>query len=422
MNFLLYIADRAALAMRDFSILRVAAVMIGIAAFAISFCEIAISHDAAFTLATGQTASLLASIAAFAAFVKMLWIPSATALWGRSLYAASLAAVAFGIIAHVYSIQAVLSLAATGRDAVTAQRGQVIEKRDRVAERYAEAKQTAGRLSGSRPSADVKKELMLVLEQVETAKKANASAELNAAAELNTGAGKRYDVAVNESRSALAKVEAGQKRLRELDAEHKSSLQAEQARVDMAELSVKLDALGAPGRADPQAAVMTDYLALVGIKASERSVSLGSLIPILLIVELGGALAMTMASGMWTAGGPVPIVRPSGGIVLERSPEHLPTPDPVKLLAKPLDRPEPSKEQKALMALTRTVALERGNSISVSGNKLAEHLGVPTSSMHNYLTRWSKDGRITMDRDGDKYVIGLPTRALMVARREMVSA
>jgi hypothetical protein len=412
------IAHSAAMAMAEFSFFRVAAVMVAIAAFAISFSEIALSHDAAFTLATGQTASLLAIIAASAAFVKMFWIPGATAFWSKRQYAATAAAVLFGIIAHAYSIQAVLSLAASGRDAVVSQRGNEIGKRERVEQQYAAAKATVASTSGSRPSVDVQRDLTLALEQVETAKKAQASAESRAAAELSTGAGNRYNLAVTDSREALAKVEAGQKRLRDLDAEWKLALQSEQARKDMATLNAQLDGMGAAGHKDPQAAVMTDYLAMVGIKASERSVSLGSLLPILLIVELGGALAMTIACGLWAAGSPAPIVRPSGGIAVATFAPDVPPMEPVKMLPTPV----PSKEQQTFRALTRMIALERGNSVTASGNELADHLGVPRSSMHEHLKRWSNDGRVTLGRDGNRYVIGLPTRALVAARREMVAA
>lgn len=407
------IAENTACAISEINPLKVVAVMVAVAAFAMGLCEIMLSHDAAFTLAAGRTAGLLAIVAASAAFVKMIWLPGASYFWDKSLYVPCAAAVVFGIGAHIYSVQAVLSLAATGRDEIVSQRGQSIEQRDRVAERYVEAKKTVAKLAGSRHSTEVEKELRLVLGDVETAQTARAAATNAASVQLKTGAGGKYDTAIAEGRAAITKIEAGQKRLSALDAEHKASLQYEQARADMHTLSAQLDGITAPGNKDPQAAVMTEYLSFVGVHATERGVSLASLLPILALVELGGALAMTIASGLWTAGSATPAVTPSGGIAVA-------TWAPTKQLPPPA---ELSQEEKTFREVRSMVVLSKDNKlIAGSGRKLSEHLEVPNATLAQYLIRWEANNRIIKAMENGQLVLSLPVRARVAAQREMATA
>ncbi len=411
------IAYRAADAMADFNSLRFGAMVLGCAALAIAGCEIWLSHSAAHTLATGTTASLLAIIAAAAALGKTFWVSCVTLFWRKRLYAGIAAAVLFGIIVHVYSIQAVLSLAATGRDATVSERGHVIGNRERVAEQYETAKRTVAALAGQRAAAEVANDLRAAEADLEAAKRSQSSAESQALAQLSTGVGPRYNEAVADGKAAAAKISTLENRIRTLTNEKKASIQAEQAGVQMRELGARLEGMGAPGHKDPQAAVIQDYLGLVGINATERGVGLGTLLPILVIVEFGGMLLMTLATQLWVAGSPVyAAAKPSGGVaVLTRQPMP-PMLPPVA----------PSPEEKAFKALSRVIVLEKSGKIEASGRTLADHLEVPNATLATYLNKWEEERRIVRTRVGDKWAISLPVleraAAKASARREMVAA
>ncbi len=411
------IAYRIADAMAEMTVLRIVAAVLAVMSLTIAVCEIRLSHSAAFTLATGTTASLLAVIAAAAAVGKTFWISCVTLFWRKRLYAGIAVAVLFGLIAHTYSIQALLSLASTGRDTVVSERGHQIEARERVVEQYELAKKTVTAMAGQRASAAVANDLRLAEADLAAAKQAKVSADTEAETQKATGIGRLYNAAVTDSRAAATKIDTIESRIRTLNSEKRASLQAEQAKVEMDENRAKLEAMGAPGVKDPQASNIRDYLSLVGWNVSERGVSLGTLLPILAIAELGGMLLMALSTSLWIAGAPV-YVQPSGGQVAELHREPDPAPQPVKALPKP----EMTKEQKALTGLTRLIAVERNNTITASGNEIADHLEVARSSMAVYIKKWADEGKITLDREGDRYVIGLPSRALLQARRQMVSA
>lgn len=408
---------------------RTKAVIFGVAAFGLMICEMVFGHLAAHMLATGTVATWLAVGAVFACIIKAGWLTTASVYWQERAIGSLIAVVAFGLIAHLYSFQAILGLAATGREMIIGERGGDIGKVDRAKERYEAARKERDALAGQRPVEKVAADIDRVRAEIVAAESREAEAKAKEAEERKTYCGSRCNAYVTAGQAAAATQAKLRPLIKELEAELVTARKADDARAEYAKALEAVNATPAVTQhADPQASVFVNYAALVGVITSSGTVGLLLLLPVAFLIEFGAPLGFKIAAAEWSRGqvqrtAEAPSL-PSGGVSLATRAPDGPIP---QLPAKP-----PSQEEQAFIALRRMIAHQPEGKVPATlrplGAALGEAIGLEKAlapeTMNTYLKRWHEAGRIVRSVEGTKVFVTLaPTqRALVRAEARMVAA
>jgi hypothetical protein len=420
MTNILAVAHFAMMQMGRLTFSKFAAGLFAIAAVGLLIVDASLGYEAAYVFNTGGTAWLMAIGAVMAAVLKFGWLTGV--MWAARLrwWGVVIGGVLLGILCHAYSMQAALGLAASGRDTVTSSRDGQIQLRSRAEEAYALAKARVEKFAGQRAAVKVQEDIASTELTLKDAQTAQVSASSRQAAEKASGLGPRYNLAVEDEKSAARKVEVLRAKLESLKGEVTLSRQAERADEDLKHAKDELAKISAPAHKDPQAYALSSYLNAFGLPATVDGVSLAMPLPLVFLVEFGGGLGLMLAAALWQ-GTPAPRVeaeatKPSGGIAIA---VPAPRPQPVAPLALP---PAPVSPEEAAYRKLRHLIVQEGGKIPSGGRAIAKALNVPHSSMAEYLKRWDANGRIVRIADGKEKMIGLPIKARMQTSRELQMA
>jgi len=273
-----------------------AAVIIALAAAALTTCGMWLNFHGAQVMVPGDGAMIVAWAAVAAEVVKLFWMTGAAHAWRRGRYAALLAVIAMGAMLHAFSLVCAIGIAADGRNDELSGRVAQQEAHQRLEDRVSDAEARIAALSGARPVGE--------LERLIADKKQH----------------KRWRSTGGCTNATVPRSIAYCREFRKLEAELKDSRALAQARADKKTAEAKLDKAAPPLQADPQAAVLADYMP----GATASGVSKG--LPLLpsLIVEIVPVIAFWLACLLWPARREEPLVSPGAVLGELATPRQIP--------------------------------------------------------------------------------------------------
>lgn len=359
-----------------------------------AFDAVFMAQGAAAMAPGAHTGPLLAGVAVCAAIFKAGWLSAVRCFLMRRAIFLALAALAFGLLTHVFSMTATIGITAGGRDSVISDRSREIEHHKRAQAAYDAARDRKAIARATRPVAAVRGDLTAI--ETEISDQARREE-----AERATICGTRCD-------DAVRKGEAAKTRRATLQAELASALEAAKADEDLRVAKVELDGIKTPGAADPQAVALATYVPLK--RFTEREAAL--MLPLLpsLIVEFGGPICFLLAGalfaigrGHWTRGAMKRPARgddqPSRAQAVRVMPVSRPAPQPIAAIeARPELRraaPKPAPRRTSLLPAMRGAEIAALRAALNEGqDAFASRFGVSVRTVR----RWENEER-PMPRD-----------------------
>jgi hypothetical protein len=299
--------------------------------------------------------------------VGLAYAAARSRLWGSALAMAALATVAVG-----YSLTAELSLLASARGDLAAERGASIERATLPREDRTRVLAELQQLGFVRPTAEIEADL--------------AKAKLNSRWRKSSQC-KR--VTTTASAELCGKVR---------------TLEAELARAQRAhELSKQLDLLSATianaatsnpeavGASDPGAAALSTYLGSFGLSVTTETVSCWMLLAPIAALELGSTLAVLAASLVSS-----PAVSPRPESVQPPAPNTLPSGRPKQTRRAAPRRPAVQPVQPPATAVVLNLLAKSGGQLALGQRAIGRALGISKSRVGQVLHRLAGEGAIDM--------------------------